>query len=294
MPSTALHWCFTLNNYTEDERDHLLSLDVHYIIVGREVGEEGTPHLQGYVHLKRPLRLQPCKDFLGSQRIHLEVARGKPWEADEYCQKEGDYETRGTPPPKKKRNRDELATQFNTLITQRGNDGLLEFRAENPGCWAFSGHSLLRNYQSSIVPRPRRNVNAFWIWGDTGTGKSHAAWAAYPKAFSKEPKHKWWTGYLGEEEVIIDDFGKDNVDITLLLRWFDKYPTSIETKGGQMGLLATTFVVTSNFPPQDIYAGEHQLPALLRRLQVVEKRSIDDNVFRLYDDQVVPEVINLD
>jgi len=58
---------------------------------------------------------------------------------------------------------------------------------------------------------------------------------------------------MGEPDVIIDDYGLECLDITLLLRWFDKYPCAVETKGGMMGLHAITFVVTSNFPPDRIY-----------------------------------------
>eukprot|EP00058_Branchiostoma_floridae_P013464 XP_002598952.1 hypothetical protein BRAFLDRAFT_79884 [Branchiostoma floridae] len=43
-------WVFTLNNYTEGEAAAIKSLStdvVKFLVVGREVGEQGTPHLQG-------------------------------------------------------------------------------------------------------------------------------------------------------------------------------------------------------------------------------------------------------
>lgn len=282
-PGAAKNWLFTLNNYTEDERTAIIDLkpgNFDYLIIGRETAPTtGTRHLQGFFSLKTRLRLQPLKNLIGIPRIHLQIADGTAYENYEYCSKDGDFEEWGPRPTGKKRNRDELAVYYDKLVRESGNDGITKFREEHPGVYAFSGHTLLRNQQSAIQPKVRVGVVAYWVWGDTGTGKSHSAWARFPQSYSKEPKHKWWSGYLGEDTVIIDDFGQDNIDITLLLRWFDKYPTSVETKGGQMGLHATKFVVTSNFPPSHIYAGHVQLPALIRRLTIIEKLSVDDDAF---------------
>lgn len=89
-PSPSKHWCFTLNNYKEKHIQSLNSTfgsikDCKYI-VGREVGEEGTPHLQGYVYFptkKRPLSLGLSK------RIHWEKCKGSQIENIKYCSKEG-------------------------------------------------------------------------------------------------------------------------------------------------------------------------------------------------------------
>jgi len=54
MTQRSRNWCFTLNNYTEDEEQSFVDLEGHkqirYFIVGKEVGEEEhTPHLQGFI-----------------------------------------------------------------------------------------------------------------------------------------------------------------------------------------------------------------------------------------------------
>lgn len=43
------HWCFTLNNWTVEELEQIEQIVQQCCdkwIIGKEVGEEGTPHLQ--------------------------------------------------------------------------------------------------------------------------------------------------------------------------------------------------------------------------------------------------------
>jgi len=42
----AKHWCFTINNYTAEEATPDTS-QFFYLVIGKEVGENNTPHLQG-------------------------------------------------------------------------------------------------------------------------------------------------------------------------------------------------------------------------------------------------------
>jgi hypothetical protein len=65
------HWCFTLNNYTGDNLKRLDSLVeteeiVTYLIYGREVGESGTPHLQGFISFSKAVRMLVAKMMIGS------------------------------------------------------------------------------------------------------------------------------------------------------------------------------------------------------------------------------------
>jgi len=92
--------CFTLNNYTEAEVEQLQWLKdekiVKFAIVGKEVGESGTPHLQGFVHLlSSHLKASQgtvsyWKGRPGFQRAHLETAKGSDEDSLKYCKKDGD------------------------------------------------------------------------------------------------------------------------------------------------------------------------------------------------------------
>lgn len=99
MPNPVCCWCFTLNNYVEDELVALRAVftdadRVRYAIFGKEVGESGTPHLQGYVSLKKKCRMAGIKLLLGD-RAHVEPAKGNEQQNIVYCSKQGDVEEFG-------------------------------------------------------------------------------------------------------------------------------------------------------------------------------------------------------
>lgn len=97
----ARRWCYTLNNYTPDELAQLhREFDTGIHVVGKEVGESGTPHLQGYVEFKNARGLSALKRI--NSRIHWEKARGNRDQNVEYCSKEGDAQST-IPLPREKR-----------------------------------------------------------------------------------------------------------------------------------------------------------------------------------------------
>ena len=67
----GLRWCFTLNNYVEAELESTRkslsdSTKVRQAIFGKEKGKSGTPHLQGYISLKKKCRLTGVKKVVGN------------------------------------------------------------------------------------------------------------------------------------------------------------------------------------------------------------------------------------
>lgn len=95
-------WCFTLNNYSEAEERNIQDAEAKYLIYGREVGDNQTPHLQGYVQFSNGKSLSAAKAAIGD-RAHMEVARGTPEQNIAYCSKNGDVFTKGERPCQGKR-----------------------------------------------------------------------------------------------------------------------------------------------------------------------------------------------
>jgi len=98
-------------------------------------------------------------------------------------------------------------------------------------------------------------------WGRTGTGKSRRAWEeATFSAYPKGPTSIWWCGYQGQEHVVIDEFRGTKIffilgqiDVSHVLRWLDRYPVTVETKGSSVVLQAKKIWITSNLSPDDWY-----------------------------------------
>ncbi|KAL0152206.1 hypothetical protein M9458_051929 [Cirrhinus mrigala] len=96
-------WCFTINNPTADERRHIEQVvtadTADFCVIGDEVGDSGTPHLQGFINMKVKRRLQTMKNWLNA-RAHFEPAKGSDLQNDEYCSKGGNVYLRIGQPTK--------------------------------------------------------------------------------------------------------------------------------------------------------------------------------------------------
>lgn len=83
----AKHWTFTLNNWTVEEKDSILKIcsnSSKKYIFQSEIGESGTPHLQGYIEFNNKCR---PTSYGFSKRIHFEKCRNINASID-YCKKD--------------------------------------------------------------------------------------------------------------------------------------------------------------------------------------------------------------
>lgn len=88
-PARFRRYAFTLNNFTEDELNKLVKLcQLEKGIIAREVGAEGTPHLQGYIEFESQKRLDALKKV--NNRVHWEQAIASRIKNIIYCSKDGD------------------------------------------------------------------------------------------------------------------------------------------------------------------------------------------------------------
>jgi len=80
-------WRFTCNNYTAQCLDAFQKVrdNVEYLVFGKEVGSQGTPHLQGYLVFKKKQYLSACRKISG--RTDFEPVNGTPSQNDRYCRK---------------------------------------------------------------------------------------------------------------------------------------------------------------------------------------------------------------
>lgn len=87
-------WVMTWNNYPGDIRvrlEKLVPLCEKYIF-GFEVGESGTPHVQGAFTCHEKISFDDICVAVGSRAHHCVKMRGK-WTDQKYCAKDGDFMT---------------------------------------------------------------------------------------------------------------------------------------------------------------------------------------------------------
>jgi len=259
----ARYWLLTIPKNSWNKPNELPN-NVAYIKGQEETGANtGYEHWQLLAVFTRAVRLAAVKGIFGND-CHAETSRSEA--ANEYVWKE---ETRvegtqfelGRLPFKRNAKPDW------DQVWEAAKKGKFEEVPANIRVGSYN--ALARIAKDNLKPAAMER-EVFVFWGKTGTGKSHRAWTeATWDAYPKIPSTKFWDGYNGQENVVIDEF-TGQVCITHLLRWFDKYPVTVESKGSATVFCAKRIWVTSNIDPREWYpnAPEAQKEALLRRLRI--------------------------
>jgi len=272
MQFTAI--VFTCNNYTEDQYKYILGLPIFkYLIVGKEIGEQGTPHLQCYAILQARTRAKKLYNIL--KGCHIEARRGTHRQAADYCKKDADFVELGNEPEQGKRtDLEEVAEKISigvdtTTIAKEFPTTYIKY---------YRGiEQLALKLQTSY---DHHSVRGIWIWGPPGTGKSWSVRKQFSDIFLKA-QNKWFDGYAGETTILLDDLDTPVLGHYLKI-WADRYACTGETKGGTIHLRHHRFIVTSNFHPVELFPVEresdHMAEAIVRRFEVLSKDSLETEI----------------
>lgn len=245
-----------------------------YIVVGREVGENGTPHLQGFVYFKNPRSLPGIKKVGLFKRAHLENAKGTNKQASDYCKKDGNFIEKGTLP-----NQSGKRTDLEEVYDKVKNGASVDDIAwENPSTYQFA-HKALGKLEDIRLRKLRRNfmTEGEWIFGPTGCGKSEYAFS-HEGAYIYPYDNGWWDGYKCEDTVIIDEF-RGQLPFNELLRMVDKHPNyNVRRRCREpMPFVSKKVVITSSMPPWEVFKKldeSDSLKQLYRRFKIFK---IDEN-----------------
>jgi len=253
-------WSFTLNNYAPEDCTLLDNLVCNYVIYGKEIGEKGTPHLQGCVIFKKSCRLSSLKKIL--PKAHWEPTKCIDASIN-YCMKDKAYMIHDH---RQQGKRTDLAACVEAL----GRGGIKTLVTEQPEAY-IKYHSGLEklNYRLSKPRDPKCPPIVTWLYGKTGTGKTRQVVEKEPDLWISGRDLKFWDGYENQEAVLFDDFRKDFCTFHELLRILDRYPINVNVKGGFRCFNSKRIYITSCFKPEYVYETREDVKQLLRRITFV-------------------------
>lgn len=259
--------CFTLNNWGADELKLLKEYDASYIVIGKEVGENGTPHLQGYLEVSNPRSFSAIKKKF--PRCHFEQRRGTAKQAADYCKKDGDFFETGSMSCQGVRN--DLVALKEQIQSGVSVDTIVQ---ENPRAFHEFGRTLTRLEDIELRKKFRNFMTeGIWLFGGTGVGKSHRAMENYhpDTHYIWKDDKGWQDDYTGQETVIINDF-RGSITYRTMLELVDKWPFHLSRRGrAPAPFLAKKVIITSSLPPEEIYTNlseRDSLEQLYRRFTV--------------------------
>lgn len=278
------NWTFTLNNYTDDD---LMKYSAwvpdkcSYVAYSKEVGEEGTPHLQGYASVtKKNQALSFMKKLC--PRAHWEVMMGTFEHNEKYCSKQSELIEFG-----------ELSTA--TRIRQTRSKGGNKGGEQEIERWKRNYDILKSGTTDGVDPdiyirytascdrialrhAPKlakvENPDNVWFWGTHGTGKTHAIREHYGDRLYDKPLNKWWDAWNQEDYdcVLIDEMDQQigGCLTSHIKKWADKYPVFGEAKGTFIHARPPKLVVCSNHHPKHIWKNPADCAAIMDRFRIVQ------------------------
>lgn len=260
------YWCFTINN-PEEQLDVVFETDkqVRYAVWQLEKGENGTPHFQGYIQFRRSVRQSYLKKLMPT--AHLEISKGTHEQNKKYCTKEDDrlegpWEV-GEPTTQGRRN--DILELKRKIMEGKDDKTMLE---EHPDLWLRYEHKFMKMRRLlNVYPVRNWKTIVTYVYGPPGFGKTYYAEQNTKNAYWKSnATEKWWDGYIGQEDVVLDEY-RSGLTWTDFLQLLDAYPMDVQTKGQVVPMLAKQIIITTNCTPCQLYdMSRFPLDALTRRV----------------------------
>ena len=277
MPRGAKRWCFTLNNWNADELDKITSLVakkvdddqvqvldgrdeqgcIQRLVVQSEVGENGTPHLQGFLVLSARHELSWLKRII-SERAHWEIARSTNSACEAYCTKEAtwDHNIRlelGSTEERVVKKRDErLKEAAEELdIVKEGYKRPSEIDSMTlMQCGFMQAYNALT---ADILGPYRPKLKIITLVGPPGTGKSYAIQVMFTEhGRCIYGNNGAWFLNATSKVMVFEEFN-GQIPLQRMLQLLDPYPLALEVKGRMAPAMYETVIITSNTSPASWY-----------------------------------------
>jgi hypothetical protein len=222
------------------------------------------------VELKKKTRWDTIRKLLDGW--HIEIARGNGEANVEYCSKCEDLALEdGT-----RKDSAGARTDLTEIREAARSGGMREVIKRASSYQQLRFAELLLKYDEPERDKPPVVI---WLWGDSGVGKSRLAREfADGDRYVKNDGTRWWDGYDGHKQIILDDWRDSWWPITYFLGLIDRYGFRFEYKGGYRQCKATLFVITCPWRPEDCYrqARDENKTQLYRRITTIRECRADE------------------
>ncbi len=264
---------YTLNNYTDAEYKQAKELKhCSYTVIGKEIGENKTPHLQGYCEFKTQVRFNQLRAQL--PRAHFERRRGTAKQAADYCKKDGDYIEIGD--PKRQGKRTDISKLRDDI---KAGKSVVELFENNDSMFRYHRGAQLYSHALSSQDKTFKKLMVHVYVGPAGSGKTKTAHWLFPNLYSLDNGSSstvWFDGYRNQDCLLLDDF-YGWIKYSYLLRLLDGYRFNLPIKGSHTWKNWSCVIITSNAMPDQWYS-QGMTPALQRRIDKVYQFSQDGSV----------------
>lgn len=287
MSAKSRGFVLTCNNPLENHEAILLDMPFSFLVFQYEMGELGTPHLQGYVRFPNPISVSSLRDNLLG--YHVDIAKGSASQNLHYCSKpvynclcthcngairlDGPYEY-GERPERCELKAKKLSVTAQ-LILYSQNHSVRECVEAFPS--AVRLQSALRAYQQSRIPSRylSRPPYVIILYGISDAGKTRYVHDNHVSVYKvKCPINGgqiWFDNYCQQEALLLDDWRlvEDTKKVLYyeMLDLLDRYQYTGQMKGVYGGCQVNSpfIYITNNDAPHHWFGG-HGLMNLSRRI----------------------------
>lgn len=282
-PYQSRCWMFTVNNYLESEVAALKEAAYRYLKFGREnCPTTGTPHLQGFVVFENAKTRGGVLEWSGTLRSAPGV-KPKVYQmscrpmyssvaaCQEYCGKDGDVFEKGDPPVDQRSNGQSAQERTLDIIRLAKAGAWNELEEVYPDAWFYQQRQIMTQRYKAISTNESLDgvLDNVWIFGPPRVGKSRLAREMVPGAYIKPADTRWWDGYNGEDNVVLDDLSRGFYAPTFKT-WTDRHAFICEVKCGTLKIRPKRIVVTSNHPPEFYFDKDEDMAAIYGRFQIIQ------------------------
>lgn len=219
-----------MNNKIELEsvEKALKEIGASYYVIGKETGESGNEHFQGYCELEKRVEFNVVHKALFN--AHIETRRGTQQQAIDYCKKEGDFIEWGT--PKQQGKRSDLA-EIVEMIKDGASD--MEILAEYPSQFLIFNQHIAKVREmvtKEKFTKEFREIEVYYIWGKTGTGKSRYVREkyGYENIYAiNDYGSGAFDSYTNQDVLILEEFRSD-FTLKFMLQLLDGYPLRLPAR----------------------------------------------------------------